>query len=211
MPDATHPTPVIASGTRASKDASGTFSCPYCQIETAYRHVTVRRSVRLAGIDLLPLRRAAEYIECQKCHGTFITDVLLPEARSWNLRPLQLQAALRVMLLMMLADGVIDDLEVQTVARVFQQIGGGPLPESAVRTHAEHARVDHRDIDEYLQTTALTLNEEGKLTVIRGAYEVAAADGEFQLEERALMRRIVAALRPARDPFLALDLRMPLA
>lgn len=205
------PIPAAVRGTWASKGGRGTFFCPHCEAETVYRFVTVRRSVRLAGLDLLPLRRAAEYIECQKCRGTFITDVLRPESRTWNLKPLQLQAALRVMLLMMLADGVIDDAEVRTVAQVYEGLGGGPLASSAVLTQAEHARADRRDIDEYLETTALTLNEEGKLTVIRGAYEVAAADGVFQAEERDLMRRIVTRLRPSADPFRTLGIEMPLA
>lgn len=205
------PIPAAVRGTWISKTGRGTFFCPQCQSETVYRQVTVRRAVRVAGIDLVPLRRAAEYIECQRCRGTFIPEVLLPEAQSWNLKPLQLQAALRVMLLMMLADGVIADSEVRTVAEVYQSLGGEFLPSSAVLTQAEHARADRRDIDEYLETTALTLNEEGKLTVIRGAYEVAAADGEFQAEERQLMRRIVTLLRPSADPFQTLGIQMPLA
>lgn len=198
-------------GHRAASAGRGTFFCPFCKADTPYRYITVRRTIRLAGLNLVPLRRAAEYVECRNCNGTFIPEVLEPDARTWHLKPIQLQAALRVMLLMMLADGVMEDSEVQRISEVYALLGGDPLPTTAVRTQAEHARVDPRGIEEYLATTALQLNEPGKLTVIKGAFEVAAADGEFQSEERELMRRLVRVLEPSRDPFKALGISMPLA
>ncbi len=212
MPDLhSSPSPVVGAGLHSTSVRRGTFPCPYCKTQTAYRLISVHRTVRVVGFDVLPVRKAGEYVECLGCDGTFIPEVLEPDARVWNLRPLYLQAVLRVMALMMIADGVSDEKEIDRIIEVYQHLGGERLHRSAVISQAEHARADRRDVETYLSEIAVRLNEVGKLKVFQGAYEVAAADGSFQEEERVLLTRIARALSPRTDPFAALGVSLPQA
>jgi uncharacterized tellurite resistance protein B-like protein len=199
---------VVDSTYSHSVAAMGTFRCPQCDKDTVYRHFVARRMVEVAGVSLVPLKKVADYVECSECRSTFISEVLDPATATWRIRPLQLQAAMRVMLLTMLADGHVAESELRKVAEVYTTIGGERLPTTAVRTQAEHARADPRGIEEYLEAMLPKLNEHGKLAIVKSAWEVAHADGTFQDEERALIRRVVKALHMRRDPLSRLGIQL---
>lgn len=177
----------------------GRFSCPQCRAEAPYRLFKVRRTLRVAGVPVLPWKAETAYVECTTCHGTFIPDVLEPSAATWHIKPLHHAASLRVMLLMMLADGDVEDAEIHRISELYASIGGEPLRDTTIRTEAEHARADRRDVEHFLADVGPRLNEHGKLAVLRCAWEVAAADGEVHDDEKALFTRLVRtlAVRPA--------------
>jgi len=203
-----HRKSLLHSGFSASVQSTGTFDCPACQKETHYRLVRVWRSVKVGSWSLLPYRKADEYVECRVCFSTYRPDVLLPESKWWGVKPVHLWASRRVMVLMMMADGVMDESEIRTIRKVYSEIGGEQLPASAIRTEAEHAKADARDLRAFLHAMAPRLNERGKLAVINSAYQVAAADGQFQQEELDLMRELVDVLDMERDPFRTLGITM---
>ena len=185
---------MLDSGHAASLVEKGRFSCPQCRGEAPYRLFKVRRALRVGGVPVLPWRAETAYVECGTCKGTFIPDVLEPAAASWNIRPLHHAASLRVMLLMMLADGAVEDAEIQRITELYASIGGEPLRSTTVRTEAEHARADRRDVEHFLADVGPRLNEHGKLAVLRCAWEVANADGNVHDDEKALFARLVRTL-----------------
>jgi len=199
---------LLRSGFSANVQSTGSFKCPKCEKKSYYRLVRVMRAVKVGSWSLLPYRRADEYVECRTCFSTYRPDVLLPESKWWGVKPVHLWASRRVMVLMMLADGVMEESEIRTIRKVYNEIGGGQLPASAIRTEAEHAKADARDVRAFLHAMAPRLNERGKLAVIHSAYQVAAADGQFQQEEQALMRELVDVLDMDRDPFRVLGITM---
>jgi zinc-ribbon family len=69
---------LIIYGTRGIKykHREGQFFCPACHEQQAYVHRRVRRFFTLYFIPLIPLTLAGEYIECQRCTGTFKLEVL---------------------------------------------------------------------------------------------------------------------------------------
>jgi hypothetical protein len=69
---------LIIYGTRGVryKYKQGQFFCPACHAQQAYVHRRVRRFFTLYFIPLIPLTLAGEYIECQRCTGTFKLEVL---------------------------------------------------------------------------------------------------------------------------------------
>ena len=103
-------------------------------------------------------------------------------------------AVKRTMVLMALADGVIDPEEVTTICEVYGKIAKRQIDEHTVRAEIEQARADGRGVEDYLKGVVGMLNDSGKELVIRAAYMVAAADGEFQDEEQELMKQIGKSL-----------------
>ena len=187
-------TDLVHVGPSLHKVRRGTFPCPVCARPSPYELMVVRSGVQIAGMPLLSWGKAAEYVECRVCRSTFLTDILRPEAIHWHLRPLHLETALRVMVLMVLADGEIQGSEIEMVRSVYREIGGEELRVSAVRTQVEHAKADGRDVSTFLESEGLLLNDVGKLAVVRSAWRVAVADGEFHGAERALLVRIIKLL-----------------
>lgn len=186
----------------------GSFRCPQCNHDTVYKLFALREELELAGVSLIPWKTVGEFVECQECRSTYISEVLDPDKVAWKIKPLHLQAAMRVMLLTMLADGEMQETEIRKVAEVYTHIGGEKLHTTAVRTQAEHAKADPRGIEEYLEAMAPKLNETGKLAIVKSAWEVANADGNVQEEERLFMKRVAKALKLKKDPLEAVGVHL---
>lgn len=177
--------------------AEGEFHCPDCGT-ASYRHRKVRRFFTLYFIPLIPLDLLGEYIECGKCQGTYNMGVLShdPAASNAAFEAEFHKAIRRTMVLMCLADGVVDPEEIATIQRVFGRIAKREITEQEVRDEIAAAQADGRPVAEFLAgAVAATLNDHGKELVVRSAFLVAAADGEFQEEEQKLLADIGRALQ----------------
>jgi DnaJ-domain-containing protein 1 len=69
------------------------------------------------------------------------------------------------------------------------------LSEEEVHAEVQQAQADGLGIEDYLTGLAPYLNDDGKAIVVKGAFYVAASDGEFHDDEQALLARIGAALQ----------------
>ena len=54
----------------------GQFHCPSCGDGVDYRHKKVRCFFTLYFVPLIPLHSLGEYVECQRCQGTYHLDIL---------------------------------------------------------------------------------------------------------------------------------------
>lgn len=190
---------LIIFGTRGvtTTAETGAFHCPDCG-QSPYRHRKVRRFFTLYFIPLIPLDLLGEYIECSKCDGTYTLAVLAhnPGASDAAFEAQFHTAIRRTMVLMCLADGVVDPEEVATIQRVFGSIAKREITEQEVHAEIAAAQADGRPVAEFLAGgMAATLNDNGKELVIKAAFFVAAADGEFQEEEKKLLTDIGKALQ----------------
>lgn len=72
---------MIIFGTRGitSVHQRGSFHCPACGAGAPFEKKDVRRWFTLFFIPCIPLHKAAEYLECKRCGGTF-----KPEVLTWN-------------------------------------------------------------------------------------------------------------------------------
>ena len=189
---------VIIFGTRGvtySAD-SGTFHCPQCASQSGYRQRRVRRFFTLYFIPVIPLDKLGEYIECDNCAGTFTEGVLNydPNAQDRMIEAAYHSACKRVMVLMMLADGIIDDDEIQAIQGIYEAIVGRPVSESEVREEIRQAQSDGLSVSEYTANLVGVLNTSGKEFIIKAAHGVAMADDIMAPEERMLMDEIADAL-----------------
>ncbi len=187
---------IFGTGGVTYSKGNGDFFCPECSSDRPYKHKRVRRFFNLYFIPIVPLDLVGEYVECQQCRGTYHLSVLEydPESLAQGMQAEFHKAVKRVMVLMMLADGNVDPEEVRIVREVYGQLANVQLSEDEVNAEIEDAQSDSRGIEAYLADLAGNLNDTGKEIVLRGAFLVAAADGEFQEEEQQLMGSIGQAL-----------------
>ena len=104
------------------------------------------------------------------------------------------QAVKQVMVAMLVADGAVDDAEVETVRKIYGDLTGSELTEQVVRGEIAQAQSNPQDITHSLSQLSGGLNDEGKEMVVKAAFMVAAADGEFQEEEKALLASVGKSL-----------------
>ncbi len=180
----------------AYRSENGVFFCPVCGREVPYERKRVRQFLTFFGLPLVPGAVAAEYIECRECHRTF-RDIVLShdlEAPAEAMTSECQRGVRRIMTQMLLADGRVDEKEVCAVRRIFKQITDGDITEADVYDDIRRIGEEGATIEEYLISLAGSLNTAGKELVLRAAFLVAAADGEFQQEERDLLNRLAKAL-----------------
>lgn len=196
---------LIIFGTRGvtSALASGLFNCPSCDTKRPYVHQRVRRFFTLYFIPLIPLDVVGEYIECQHCKGTYQPLILdLDPVKSERSMQAEFHTAVkRVMILMMLADGRIDEEEVETIRSIYGKLAKGDLSREDVDREVLASKADGRDLRAYLAGMVGSLNDDGKEIVVKAAYFVAAADGHVSDEESNLLAELAGALEMSPSHF----------
>ncbi|MCW5805115.1 MAG: TerB family tellurite resistance protein [Deltaproteobacteria bacterium] len=182
-------------GITYSKGAGGQFGCPGCQAPQGYRHRRVRRFFHIFFIPLIPLNLAGEYVECTQCKGTYKLDVLdATRMLGHGLVSEQYRATRRLLVLMMLADGRVDEAELATIASVLRGLDGREVSRDELIAEIEAARREPSDVEAFCRTVMGYLNEQGRQAVLRGAHAVANADGHIDPSEHQLLERIGIAL-----------------
>ena len=193
---------LIIFGTRGVTYGSegGQFYCPDCDGEKAYKHRKVRRFFTLYFIPLIPLDLLGEYIECQTCTSTYKPSVLAfdPKASEKREEAEFRQAMRRVLVLMMLADGVADESEIQAIQDILGKLENRSVPRSEIESEIGAAKSASSDLSHYCKSMAGSLNDAGREMVIRAALLVANADGKFDDSERDALAKMATALNLSR-------------
>ncbi len=189
---------MIIFGTRGvtTTPERGNFYCPSCASENSYAHKRVRRFFTLYFIPVIPLNVLGEYIECQECKDTFRNEVLehRPPPGSAEIEAEFQRAIKRAMVLMTLADGQVQDAEMQTMASIFGKIVGRELNEQDLRDEVKLAQTEDQTIADYLRAVSPYVNNSGKEMIIKAMFHVAAADGVFEDAEKKLLADTAKAL-----------------
>ena len=174
----------------------GEVSCPNCQSQRAYSHQRVRRFFTLYFIPTIPLDLHGEYIECQRCDNAYDLEVLNldPQAGNAEFEAEFHQAIKRTMVAMMIADGAIEDSELEVIQGVYQNLTGIDLSNEVLEEEIRQAKGEGRDVTNTLADIVGYLNNAGKEMVIKAAFLIAVADGEIQDEEELLIGQIARSL-----------------
>ncbi|GAB5525398.1 MAG: zinc-ribbon domain-containing protein [Roseivirga sp.] len=146
-------------------------------------------------IPLIPLGSAGEYVECGSCKGTFIPRVLEnhPEKKEEFMAVYE-QAIKHSMVLIMLADGEVDENEMNQVLAIFNKFGNKEIDLAELAEYVKQVEREKEDVTTYLKKVAGYLNEHGKETVIKCGLSVAAADGHIDDSEMKMIIEMGKAL-----------------
>ncbi|MEL7221469.1 MAG: TerB family tellurite resistance protein [Bacteroidota bacterium] len=189
---------MIIFGTRSVKftKEQGQFHCPQCETQRDYKHKSARRFFTLYFIPLIPLDKLGEYVECRTCKGTFIPKVLeyQKSASADNFLSEYEKALKHSLVLMMLADGEIDDREMEVVLKVFNKFSHHDVTMPELEAYVSDVQRNPQHVATYLRGVAPRLNGHGKEMVIKCALSVAAADNHIDDSEIALLQEMAQAM-----------------
>ena len=150
------------AGTKGVTSVAGTgiFFCPECNTKTEYQHKHVRRAATVFFVPVVNLDLLGEYIECQSCLNTFKMEVLNydPKEAERQFQAVYTEAVKRVMTMMMLADGKIEQDEVATIRGIFNEIAERDLSKEELENEIEDCNNNPTSMKEYLKTIGPMLN-----------------------------------------------------
>ncbi len=185
---------MIIFGTRGVKFKidEGHFMCPQCAAERPYKHKKVRRFFTLYFIPLIPLDSLGDFVECQQCKGTFVSRVLdYKPSMGENQFQSEYEKAMRhCMIMMMLADGEIDENEMEMVLNIINKFGHNDITMQELEDLVEVVEHQNEPIQKYLSRITPSLNEHGKEIIIKCAIAVASSDGHVDDSEIALIHEM---------------------
>jgi len=191
---------MIIYGTRGLTltGASGDFLCPSCGGEQPYKRKKVRRFFTLYFIPLIPLDLLGEYIECANCKNTYNDNVLelaaSAEAEREAFESEYERAIRKSMAIMVLADGVIDESEVDAMTDIFNSITGKEASREEMLSEIEATKKEGLSIERYLESINGLVNSDGKELVVKALISIAYADGEFDETEQKTLFEALSAL-----------------
>ncbi len=176
--------------------AKGVFNCPGCRSSQNYGHKKVRRFFTLYFIPVIPLKELGEYVECESCKDTYHTRVLMHTSptSAQEFEAEYHRAITKVMIHVLLADGVINDTEVDMVCRIYQQLTRNEIDRNLILTEINRIQNSNENFHGALQSLQGSLNDRGKELVLVSALHVAMADGEFQQAEKQMIQSIGIAM-----------------
>ncbi|MGB3798457.1 MAG: tellurite resistance TerB family protein [Lewinella sp.] len=148
------------------------------------------------NVPLIPLSQLGQYIECAHCQSTFLPDVLVRAGDAEGPHTLsEYEKAVRhTMVLMMLADGEVDDNELDIVLDIVNRYGDHPMSRIDLEVYAEQVRRLPQPVGTYLRQVGPALNAHGKERLIRCAMAVASADGKIDRAEVEVIREMGRSL-----------------
>lgn len=189
---------MIIFGTRGVKSTmqAGDFMCPQCATTTPYKFKKVTRFFTLYFIPLIPLGKLGEYVECQTCKGTFVPRVLEydPNKGRNEFQAVYEQAMRHSMVLIMLADGEIDDNEMALVLKIVNAFSHNNMTMEELTNYVQQVQANPEPIQTYLSKVASSLNEHGKEIIIKCAFSVAGADGNLGESEIQLITEMARTM-----------------
>ncbi len=196
---------LIIFGTRGVTYGSegGNFYCPDCDSEKAYLHRKVRRFFTLYFIPLIPLDLLGEYVECQSCTSTYKPSVLEFDPKGSEKREeAEFRVAMRrVLVLMLLADGVVDESEIAAIQSILGRLEDRTVERAEIEAEIAKAKAVPGDLAQYCKSMAGTLNDAGREMVVRAALLVATADGKFEESEKDALAKMATALNLSRAAY----------
>jgi len=172
----------------------GNFKCPSCADQQEYESRYVKRFFCLLSIPILPFRTVEETIKCLSCKNTF-NKVVLNSAKSPDNDSNYCSAITKVMISVLLADGVIDDAEITTLQDVYQRVVGKGIDKETVLREIETLKKSGDATTDSLSMIHNKLNSQQKERMIRAAMFIALSDGEFHPDEEHLIEKFGKNLR----------------
>jgi len=186
---------MIIFGTKTTRKLldSGNFNCPQCQQTTQFEKRRAKGWFHLYFIPLIPLKEYPPYVECRSCRNTYIDRVLDDEPGRDIAAEFERAAGL-IMAKMVLADGEIDDNEIETMRDVYGRITGTNVEREVILKLIESAKSEQASAEKIAADFGTRLNADGQELVMKAILLIALSDGDFAQEEKDMANAIGKAL-----------------
>jgi uncharacterized tellurite resistance protein B-like protein len=176
---------IVGTKTVTTSLEKGEFNCPGCRSIEGFELKRVRDYFVLFFMPFIPMNVLDEFVQCQACQAPFNPNVLDYEPAKINRRfDAYFHSVIkRVMIHVLLADGVVAPSEIQTLRSVYQSITGQALEETGLVEEINRCKDRKGDLGGDLRNIRGYLNAYRKELIIKAAYMVAHADFEIQDDE----------------------------
>lgn len=169
---------------------SGTFYCPGCGSERAYRHRRSRNWL-VVGIPLIPKEVTGDVYECQTCHRSYDEHVITSPPTS-DLAT-RLQRITRAASVLAVLDGDPYDPASRRVA--VSVIAGAGLPHySTTDLDADLRSMDVRHVEADARGLIIDMDMAARERLVLDVGHVATATGRLSETNRAMIDRLGRAL-----------------
>jgi uncharacterized tellurite resistance protein B-like protein len=191
------------AGTKGETSTAGRgeFYCPQCETYTRYLHQQVHQKATVFFVPVANLKLLGEYVECQSCDGTYKMEILDydPQEEQREIEALYRTGIKKVMTMMMLADGKIEDSEIAMMKDIYRKVTQDDLLDYQIKEEIENCKRHPMDMEKLLKGIFPCLNEHGREMIFKIAYYIAIADNKYISEEEKLLKKIgkILQLSPA--------------
>ena len=170
---------IWGSRSKTHTEGEGEFYCPECQEYRLYEYKKAKQYFTVYFIRTFPTEDLGEFVECSACKSTFDPKVLEydPEKEQEKIRSFYFYATLNIMVFIALADGTVDDEEIEEIKNMFEQITTLKLERKEILESIDDLKNNEHSIKEIATGISPYLSNEGKETVLRGAIAISKADG----------------------------------
>lgn len=168
----------------------GTFTCPQCSCDQAYKHEKASNFFAVAKMPLLALGKTEEYVQCQCCQEIFTTNLLDEQQKNLAYE----QAIKHCFVQMMLVDGMVDKAEVFMVMLFINKFVNNNVSLEEVQQYVTEAQHSTENLQTYFEKVNPSLTASDKESILRCAISVAAADGYIAKSELKMIHEIAVVL-----------------
>ncbi|MDZ4849072.1 MAG: zinc-ribbon domain-containing protein [Pirellulaceae bacterium] len=195
---------MIIWGTRGlvSTVEEGTFHCPSCNLQRAFRLRQSRNWFTLYFIPVIPLNVAGRFVECASCGGSYAEEI-----RSYDPvreRKKTEEQMLRVMVLSALADGQVDQGERNSIEQQYLDFAGLPVLDSVLDQEIAMAQQSGTTLNQYLGSQANQLTPHGKALIVKLAFETMSSSGGLEEGHQKELSQLAKTLGIPEEQYRAL-------
>jgi len=187
------------AGTKGETSTAGRgeFYCPQCEKYTRYLHQQVHQKATVFFVSVANLKLLGEYVECQSCNGTFKMEILDydPQEENRKFESLYREGIKRMMTMMMLADGKIEDSEIMIMKDIYRRVSDDELLDYEIEEEIEKCGRYPTEMEEFVKQLFPYLNEHGRELVFKIAYWIAIVDEKYDILEEKMIKKIGKALQ----------------
>jgi uncharacterized tellurite resistance protein B-like protein len=105
------------------------------------------------------------------------------------------QAIKRILVMMMLADGKIDDSEKVMIKDIMKDITDDELSDAEIQEDINLINEEPDNPERFLKTMFPHMNEQGRELVYKACYYVSISDGELDVSEEKLLKSVAKILQ----------------
>jgi uncharacterized tellurite resistance protein B-like protein len=194
---------IIGSTQLTFTKKDGTFHCPDCDQNSAYRQRYKREFLTVYFIPLIPLQKLEEFVECSTCKHTFephIATMTAEEIRASRRRG-HTEMIRRALVVIVGADNQVTENELQAVQDFALQNDLADVTIEQILHEAASVRQSGMDALQYISHVATQLPEEDKDRLVYHAFLAATADGELSDTRQGILAKLPEAIGVPQDRF----------
>ncbi|MEM9586753.1 MAG: zinc-ribbon domain-containing protein [Planctomycetota bacterium] len=170
----------------------GSFYCPTCGTNQAYRLRASRPFLTLYFIPVIPIGGAEPFVLCDHCRSKWDLTVLQMDRASHETAQQEQFAieAIRAMVLITLSDQVISEVEIQELQRIAGEFLDRPIDREELGQLCSVANQHQIRAIDYVTTVSTGWNQEQRTTAVQAMFLAATADEAISEKQMNTLKQL---------------------